>query len=60
MFMHPYATIVNAYVGPFGDDLLGHFPGPAAAVKAARAAGYRFVSIMYMNGNSETVDTRQK
>ena len=55
-FMHPRATLVNAYVGPFADDFLGDFPGPQAAVNAAKDAGYHFVSIMYMNGNSETIE----
>ena len=47
-FMYPRATLVNAYVGPFADDFLGHFPGPKAAVEAAKNAGYRFVSIMHI------------
>lgn len=58
--MHPKSRWINAYVGSFSDDLLGTFTGenaPMQAISAAREAGYRFVSLMYGNGNMETVET---
>lgn len=58
--MHPRSRWVSAYVGSFSDDLLGTFTGenaPLQAIAAAREAGYRFVSLMYGNGNMETVET---
>lgn len=58
--LHPNSRFIDAYVGPFQSDYFGNFTGknaPQNAIDAAREAGYRFVSLMYGNGNMETVET---
>jgi hypothetical protein len=51
---HP-RRMVSAWVGPFADNFLGDYPNPGAAAKAARAAGYRTVHVIYRNGDADAL-----
>lgn len=51
---------VSAYVGAFASDYLGDYVTPAAAIRAAQAGGYRLLSVMYRNGEADTIDLTPK